>query len=95
MKKRIVALLLVLVLSMAMVVPVFAAGINPCANGHVGWGHIRRDITGYSTINGTHHYVYYKDYGICGGCGISAYYNSGSYTEGHWPPCSKCGCGLG
>ena len=50
MKKRIVALLLVLVLSMAMMVPVFAAAVEPRACSH--------NYTPYSYSG-----MYYKDYG--------------------------------
>ncbi len=94
MKKRIVALLLVLVLSMAMVVPAFAAAVEPRACSH-NWIFVREIISGYQTINGTSHYVYYNNYGICSLCAKEGVYSSGSRIEGHWPPCSLCGCGLG
>ena len=95
MKKKIVALLLVLVLSMTMMVPVFAATAAPPACSHR-W--IVQDsvvITGYSTISGTDHYVHWAQYKWCPLCNATELYDTGSYIEGHWPPCSKCGCGLG
>ena len=95
MKKRIVALLLVLVLSMAMMVPAFAVAVEPRACIH-SW--IVQDSvipTGYATINGTYHYVYWVRNKWCPLCDGTEVYERGSSIEGHWPPCSKCGCGLG
>lgn len=94
MKKKIVALLLVLVLSVAMMVPVFAAAVEPRACSH-NWIILDRVITGYSTINGTLHYVNWTQDRICSLCANREFYISGKYQESHWPPCSKCGCGLG
>ena len=71
MKKRIVALLLVLVLTMAMMVPAFAAAPNPCPNGHNSYTPYSYGTEYYvSNGNKTHRKVQIVSY-ICTQCAHS------------------------
>lgn len=95
MKKRIVALLLVLVLAVAMMVPVFAAP-SACPNGcnrftPYEYGDTYCVNTGHATMHAVYQYVSY----ICASCAYTTTVGEYRYNEGHsYAPgslyCVKC-----
>lgn len=94
-KKRLFAFLLVVVLTMALMLPTLAAtasthGVN-C--NHV-WATETRVLERYEMLNGTRHRVHYHVDKYCPLCGITVSTPSAWYDENHWPPCTKCGCGV-
>lgn len=92
MKKKIIAFALVLMLTLAMMLPAFAAEPRACSHN---WIILDRVITHYTMISGTNHTVHWTQNKICSLCANQVLYASGEYPENHWPPCNKCGCGVG
>ena len=95
MKKRIVAFLLVVVLTMALMLPTLAAtasthGVN-CD--HV-WATETRVLEKYQSVNAYRHRVYYHVDKYCPLCGTTVSTPSDYYEERHTTPCQKCGNGV-
>lgn len=96
-KKRLFAFLLVVVLTMALMLPILAAtGTSVQADCKHNWVLLDRTIERYQMINATYHNVYYYYNHICAWCAKMERVAGmdGFYREAHTPPCSKCGCGM-
>ncbi len=98
MKKKLISLALVLALTLALMLPTFAAVTQP-AQTHAcnhNWILSDRIIERYQMINGIEHRVYYYYMRTCALCAVTerAPGMDGSFLEGHWPPCYKCHCGV-
>ncbi len=91
--KKLVALILVFVLTLAMMAPVFAAQprVDGCAHAWVGE---ESTPLAYTMLSGTQHRVDYGQYKRCGLCNERVLLYTYSITENHWPPCYLCGCGV-
>lgn len=89
MKKRIVALLLVLVLSMAMLVPVFAATVEPRACNH-NWIYLDSVITNCVYLNDALHRITYYYNLICDRCAMPSTTNPVTEQTSHNMPCATC-----
>ena len=88
MKKKIIALALVLMLTLAMMMPVFAAEPRACSHNWVDSGSMVE--TGCSQKDGSEHWVNYYVPQICTRCAGSGV-RYGSYSQAHSGyPCSRC-----
>ena len=89
MKKKIVALILVLALTMAMMVPVFAAGVEPRACTH-NWIYLDLVITDCKYLNDAMHRITYYHNLICDRCTMRSTTSSTTEAVSHNMPCTTC-----
>ena len=97
MKKRVFAFLLVVVLTMALMLPTLAAtGTSVQVDCKHNWVLLDRTIERYETISGVEHRVFYYYNHICTLCAKIEKVEemSGNYREPHTSPCYKCGNGV-
>ena len=96
-KKRLFAFLLVVVLTMALMLPTLAAtGTSVQADCKHNWVLLDRTIDRYQMVNATYHHVYYYYDHICTLCAKKerAVGMEGYYSENHTIPCYKCRAGV-
>ncbi len=91
MKKKILALVLVLVLSVAMMVPVFAESVAPAEA--CSWVSIDGPFYSYGGIDASGHIKYVTYYQFCATHRDYAYNVLYSQWEPHGTYCSACGYG--
>ncbi len=91
MKKKVLALCLVLALTLAMMVPVFAAS-NAVDHTHM-WIQAGESKLTQPFGSVTHHYVYTYYYRQCTDCGQHELYNTTRVEVPHTVPCAACGMG--
>lgn len=92
--KKIVAVILILVLTVAMMMPVFAASVDPRACAH-NWQEFGSRVWSYRSGTRDGHIVDYTYNRVCSKCAAVEYGVAGpSSWSSHSIPCGYCGYGV-